>query len=194
MFGKLGLVVLIVLFGVCMFVAGAMAPVGWRSSIASFGGSALRTHPDAPINAALAASSKPAPAASTPADAPAPASTMTVKLDSLLVSAAVQPPAPAKGQPAYALQLGQFARSADADAAMRRGAGAAPDLPLARIATVAADNTPWTVVAIGRYVSPAMAQRDAARLCAALGLRDLPVIRLPEAVPPEASPSAKPGA
>lgn len=189
MFGKLGLVVLIVLFGACMFVAGAMAPDGWRASIGGFGGPALRAHHDIPIAAALASSGKPAPTASAPADAPAPASTTTVKLDSLLVSATVRPPAPAKGQPAFALQLGQFARSADADAAVQRGAGAAPDLPLARIATVDAGGTPWTVVAIGRYVSPAMAQRDAARLCAALGLRDLPVIRLPEA-----SPSAKPGA
>lgn len=188
MLGKLGLVALIVAFGACMFVAGTMAPDGWRTSIAAVGAQAVGMR-RAPLTEAAASAGKRAAAPSAPSGAPAPGGSTTVKLDSLLVSAAVQPPTPAKGQPAYALQLGQFARGADADAAMQRGAGAAPDLPMTRIATIDADNTPWTVVAIGRYVSPAMAQRDAARLCAALSLRDLPVIRLPEPAP-----SAKPGA
>lgn len=195
MLGKFGLVLLVLLFGACMFVAGVMAPPSLRQPIDALAGhlpdardtaTAAARRPGAP-----AASASSAPASGTPASAtPAAAGTAApVRLDSLVVGAHVARPAPAKGQPAYALQLGQFVRDADADAMAARAAKAMPDLPLSRIASVDASGHDWTVVAIGRYVSPDDSQRDAALLRASLDLGDLPVIRLPE--PP---PSAKPGA
>jgi hypothetical protein len=189
-FTKLGLVVLVVLFGACTFVAGTMAPAGWRQPIAAFGerwSGAARMHPAAAsgrIDGKQATPPAGAGAASAGTAAPASGGTAApVRLASLLVTAAVEEPAPAKGQPAYALQLGQFAGDADADAAMRRAAAAEPGLPLVRIATLDTENEPWSVVAIGRYVSAEAAARAAPRLLGPLGVRDLPVIRLPDPAP-----------
>ena len=96
MFTKLGLVLLIMLFGACTFVAGTMAPSAWRSPIAAFGerlfGAAHEPVAAAPEQAGdkLAA---PGVGATGPQEAPAaPAASGTagpVRLDSLLVTAAI---------------------------------------------------------------------------------------------------------
>jgi cell division protein FtsN len=188
--GKFGLILLGVLFGACMFVAGAMAPAAWRQSIGTLTQRLTGTPDAAATRSILATSGKPAtPPGKTPATPAASGSAAPVPLGNLLVSARVAMPAPAKGQPAFALQLGQFARDADADALARRAVAAAPGLPLSRIAGVDTNGQAWTVLAIGRYVSPEEAQRDAARLQENLDLGDLPAIRLPDPAP-----SAKPGA
>jgi hypothetical protein len=185
--GKFGLILLVVLFGACMFVAGAMAPPSLRQPIAALAASLPGLHDAKDAGQGPARSGGPAAAASA---RPAPAgSTSPVQLDSLLVGARVAAPVPAKGQSAYALQLGQFVRAADADVLARRAAAVAPGLPLSRIAGSDDKGRAWTVLAIGRYVSPEDAQHDASRLQGALELGDLPVIRLPD--PP---PSAKTGA
>lgn len=184
MLGKFGLVLLVVLFGACMFVAGAMAPPAWRQSIGAFGQRLPVSGGAMAVPAATAAAGKPgAPQAAASTGPASSGSTAPVAMDSLLVGAHVAAPVPAKGQPAYALQLGQFVRDADAEAMARQATTAAPGLPLSRIAGIDANGQTWTVLAIGRYVSPDDAQRDAARLQQALGLGDLPAIRLPEPAP-----------
>lgn len=187
MFTKLGLVVLIVLFGACTFVAGTMAPPAWRQTIAAFGERWSGVAHAAASERADGGQARPSASAGTASSgtaAPASGGSVgPVRLASLLVTAAVEQPAPAQGQPAYALQLGQFAGDADADAAMRRAAAMEPGLPLVRIATLDTENEPWSVVAIGRYVSVEAAARAAPRMQAALGVRDLPVIHLPDPAP-----------
>ena len=187
---KLGLVLLVVLFGACTFIAGTMAPPSWRLPVAAFGEHLFGSAQEHTAARPARVGDTPAPAATAGAGGPpavaVPASSGTVgpvRLDSLLVTAALQEPAPAKGQPVYALQLGQFTSDADAEAAMRRSETVEPGLPRQRIATIDAENEPWSVVAIGRYASPDAARRAAPRLQDVLGLRDLPVIRLPEPAP-----------
>jgi cell division septation protein DedD len=87
------------------------------------------------------------------------------------------PSSPAAGQPAYALQLGQFVVGGDADAL--EGQAQRLGLPLRRITAVDPDHASWTVLAIGRFPSPAAAQDAAARVQAVLKLASTPVIRLP---------------
>lgn len=187
MLGKFGLILLVVLFGACMFLAGAMAPPAWRHSVDALGQRLPGMRGTSPLPAAAAAANRPGAPRETSAKPASSASAAPVALDRLLVGARLAAPEPAKGNPAYALQLGQFLRDADADAMARRANAASPGLPLSRIAGVDANGQPWTVLAIGRYVSPEAAQRDAARLQETLGLGDLPAIRLPE------PPSAKSG-
>lgn len=186
MFAKLGLVLLVIAFGLCTFVAGAMAPDAWRGPIAAFGARVLGQVPAAAASVSPGAAPigipppvplrAPAPAAETAAPAPGP-----VRLDSLLVTAAIQEPVPADGAPAYALQLGQFTNEASADAAMRRAEAVVSGPPLTLISAIDAQNQPWSVVAIGRYVSPDAAKRALPRMQQALDLHDMPVIRLPPA-------------
>ena len=167
MFAKLGLILLILLFGALAFAGGMMAPDAWRSPLQTF---AARWHADAePF-----ASPMTAPAASS--TAPAHAAT-AVSTAALLVTSDVASPAPAAGQPAYALQLGQFVTAADA-AALEQQAQAL-GLPLTRIDATDPDRSAWTIVAAGRFPSPAAAQDAAARVQATLRLTSTPVIRLP---------------
>ncbi|MET0616266.1 MAG: SPOR domain-containing protein [Luteibacter sp.] len=174
---RLGLILLVVLFGACCFAAGMLAPDAWKTRLGLTGDDAFGR-----------------PSESVPKMHPAPSSTATSKpattstvpptaTTALLVATEVAQPAPAPGQPGYALQLGQYASGTDAEAAMRRGARAMPGLALDRFDTVDAARRTWTVVALGRYVSADAARQAAPRLQAVLGVVDLPVIRLPERTP-----------
>jgi hypothetical protein len=167
MFAKLGLILLILLFGALAFAGGMMAPDHWRAPMLKLVTS-WRAHD------AISTTRVPAPAASAAVPAP---STSAVSTNALLVTSDVAALAPAAGQPAYALQLGQFVIAGDA-AALERQAQAL-DLPLSRITAVDPDHTTWTVLAAGRFPSPAAAQDAAARVQAALKLTSTPVIRLP---------------
>ncbi|GAA0706642.1 SPOR domain-containing protein [Dyella marensis] len=171
MFAKLGLILLILLFGALAFAGGMMAPDDWRAPMQAF---AARWR-DRPV---LAAPHLPAAAAS--AAAPAAAASV-VSTNALLVTSDVTAAAPAPGQPAYALQLGQFVDAGDADALERSAQGLG--LPLRRIAAVDPDHAAWTVLAAGRFPSPAAAQDAAPRVQAVLKLASTPVIRLPESKP-----------
>ncbi|MDE2154538.1 MAG: SPOR domain-containing protein [Xanthomonadaceae bacterium] len=192
MFAKLGFLLLIVLFGAFAFIGGAMTPDAWRQSIAGLGGRlserlhALPSTASLPADAAHAAKAAAAGSAAPVEGTATPAvdSTSPVPLDALLVMAKVDPLAPARGQPAYALQLGQFVTSTEATAAERRFRAAGLDLPMTRLAAVDAENEPWTVLAIGRFASPAAARQAAPRVQDALHVPSPPVIQLPLSAKP----------
>lgn len=172
MFAKLGLILLILLFGVLAFAGGMMAPDAWRAPLQDVAARWRDADADTPQVSAM-----PAPVA------PARAAT-TVSTHALLVTSDVAEPAPAAGQPAYALQLGQFVAASDAQALEQQAQGLG--LPLTRIAATDPDRTAWTILAAGRFPSPAAAQDAAARVQATLKLPSTPVIRLPA----EAKPSS----
>lgn len=171
MFAKLGLILLILLFGALAFAGGMMAPDQWRAPMQEIA-ARWRDRP------ALATAHVPAPAAS--AAMPATAAS-TVSTSALLVTSDVAAAAPAAGQPAYALQLGQFVDAGDADALERQAQGLG--LPLQRIAAVDPAHATWTVLAAGRFPSPAAAQDEMPRVQAVLKLASTPVIRLPASKP-----------
>jgi len=167
MFAKLGLILLIALFGALAFVGGMMAPGQWRAPMQELAAS-WRAHaavPAAPVPVSAATAATPARSAS------------AVSTQALLLATDVGAPSPAAGQPAYALQLGQFVAAGDADAL--EGQAQRLGLPLSRIAAVDPDHASWTVLAAGRFPSPAAAQDAAARVQAVLKLASTPVIRLP---------------
>ncbi|HEY4146726.1 SPOR domain-containing protein [Pinirhizobacter sp.] len=167
MFAKLGLILLIVLFGALAFAGGMAAPDHWRAPMLELAASwhAHAAPPTVLVPASPATAATPAPSAS------------AVSTASLLVASDVAAPLPAPGQPAYALQLGQFVVAGDADALERQSQGLG--LPLRRISAVDPDHTSWIVLAAGRFPSPAAAQDAAARVQAVLKLASTPVIRLP---------------
>ena len=185
MFAKLGLLVLIVVFGACTFVAGTMAPDTIRQPLATLGDRLSGKETATPV----AAVKSPAPVTS-PSPAATPRKSAPVRLDSLLVTAAVDEPAPDKGKPAYALQIGQFATDEDADAAVQRVEKAGLGMPLAHVATLDAENEPWSVVAIGQFASASAAVRAAPRVQSVLDIRETPVIKLPP--PDEPAPKSGP--
>lgn len=167
MFAKLGLILLILLFGALAFAGGMMAPDAWRAPLQAF---SAHWRDDA----AAVASYMPASAATSTAPAHA---ASAVSTSALLVTSDVAAAAPAAGQPAYALQLGQFVTAADAASLERQAQGLG--LPLMRIDATDPDRTAWTILAAGRFPSPAAAQDAAARVQATLKLASTPVIRLP---------------
>ncbi|MFC4761716.1 SPOR domain-containing protein [Dyella koreensis] len=167
MFAKLGLILLILLFGAFAFAGGMMAPDHWRAPMLAL---AASWRPPAAVSAIHV------PAPATSIVTPAPAAT-AVSTNALLVTSDVAAPAPAAGQPAYALQLGQFIVAGDADVLERQAQSLG--LPLSRIAAVDPDHASWTVLAAGRFPSPAAAQDATARVQAVLKLASTPVIRLP---------------
>ncbi|MGO4702986.1 SPOR domain-containing protein [Dyella sp. 2RAB6] len=174
MFAKLGLILLILLFGALAFAGGMMAPDDWRAPMQAF--AARWRDPPAPAVPHVPAAAATAASATTPATAAS-----VVSTNALLVTSDVTAAAPAPGQPAYALQLGQFVDAGDADALERAAQGLG--LPLLRIAAVDPNRAAWTVLAAGRFPSPAAAQDAAARVQAVLKLASTPVIKLPEAKP-----------
>lgn len=171
MLAKFGFTLLVLLFGALAFTGGMMAPDHWRAPVAAFGDKLLSIKP---ATASTAGTAKAAPAshASIAATAATPLS-----IDALLVTTEVGAAAPAAGQPAYALQLGQFVSDDEAAQAERQ---AQPiGLPLVRLQVTDADKTPWTVLAAGRFATAAQAQDAAVRVQVTLKLASTPVIRLP---------------
>lgn len=167
MFAKLGLILLIFVFGLLAFAGGMMAPDAWRAPLQDV---AAHWRDAAPAVAAHV------PATAASSATPAHAAT-TVSTNALLVTSDVAQAAPAAGQPAYALQLGQFVTADDAGPLEQQAQ--ALGLPLTRIAATDPDRTAWTILAAGRFPSPAAAQDAAARVQATLRLASTPVIRLP---------------
>lgn len=171
MFAKFGFTLLVLLFGALAFTGGMMAPDNWRAPVTAFGSRLLSIKPTAtpPGRTDKAAPTSQAAMAATAA-AP-------VKIDSLLVATEVVAAAPAAGQPAYALQLGQFVTDDEAVEAEQHAQNIG--LPLVRLQVTDADKAPWTVLAAGRFATPAQAQDAAVRVQAMLKLPSTPVIRLP---------------
>ena len=171
---RLGLLLLILAFGACCFAAGLFAPDAWRTVFQPLAGKA--------------SPSKTSPRPGTSHAIVATASSASPPTSSLLVETTVAQAAPAPGQPAYALQMGQYASAVDADSAQKRGRTELPDMPIRRFDTFDAAHRTWTIVAIGRYPSSDMAHQAAPRLQARLGVADLSVIRLPDDPAPAHAP------
>ncbi|KGI78280.1 hypothetical protein LF63_0108165 [Oleiagrimonas soli] len=187
MLAKLALILLVILFGASMFLAGAMAPDSWRQDIAGLVGKLPGLSPsdssksDAAGQAKRVAKSAIAPAAST---AKASSAAKPATLGSLLVSTAVKQPEPKKGAAAYALQLGMYVSDAAAASEEKRVKAAGIDLPLTRIGVVDASGNAWVVLAVGRFPSTADAQKSEERIASILGMRNLSVVRLPDSGKP----------
>lgn len=171
MLAKFGFILLILLFGALAFTGGLLAPPDWRADASALGDRLLSRKGAIGVHTA--------PATTASAGKPASASTAAppVSSSALLVTADVGSPAPAAGQPAYALQLGQFVTDDEAAAAEQQAQRLG--LPLTRLKVTDADKTTWTVVAAGRFVSADAAQDAAARVQALLKLASTPVIKLP---------------
>ncbi|GAB3033504.1 hypothetical protein GCM10027285_15410 [Oleiagrimonas citrea] len=182
MLAKLALILLVVLFGACMFVAGVMAPDAWQqrieSAVGHLPGVSSSTPPPGIPTPQLTAGKASNPAVGASASAPPSAST-TATLNALLVTSTVKHPAPKKGATAYALQLGMYVSERAADDEERRVKTVGIDLPLTRISVLDAGGHRWIVVAVGRFPSTADAQQSSARIASILGMRNLSVIRLP---------------
>jgi len=171
MFAKFGFTLLVLLFGALAFTGGMMAPDNWRAPVTAFGNRLLSIKP---------AVAPPGPAAKTPSPSHASVAATAaapLKIDSLLVTTEVGAAAPAAGQPAYALQLGQFVTDDEATEAEQHAQ--AIGLPLTHLQVIDADKAPWTVLAAGRFATQAEAQDAAVRVQAMLKLPSTPVIRLP---------------
>lgn len=99
-----------------------------------------------------------------------------------MVTSEVASAAPAAGQPAYALQLGQFVTANDADALLARAK--VLDLPLSHWVATDASHATWTIVAAGRFVTADEASAATARVASVLGVAGgFPVVRLPAPAP-----------
>lgn len=189
MFTKLGFLVLILMFGTLAFMAGAMAPDGWRHAIHATGDElvtvlrtiATKVHPGAtsPVTSEAPSHSTTAAPASSASHAPAP-----LHMDALTIKAAISAPAPQAGQPAYAVQLGQYVTEDEASLAAKRFQAQGVDLPFSNIAVVDDKQQAWTVLAAGRFTTPAAAHQAASRIESSLNLDTLPVIRLPPSTKP----------
>ncbi|HUA80965.1 MAG TPA: SPOR domain-containing protein [Dyella sp.] len=183
MLAKYGFVLLIVLFGLFAFVGGMMAPASWSQTVENLGerlsGTAPKLVAAAHNDSTIAGAKQPAAADSSPT--PASSAAPPPRLSDLLVKATVEMPVPAKGQPAYALQLGQFVTEDEAIVAERQWQSAADglNLPLTTLSVVDSDRQPWTLLAIGQFTSPAAAQQMAARVQLTLKIQSTPVIQIP---------------
>lgn len=186
MLRKLGLLLLVVLFGACMFVAGVAAPDAWRTSISARLPFGAVSAPASAASVVAAEQSIAAPA--TAATSPSKAASTPPKMDSLLVSTQVQPPTAAAGKPAFALQLGQYASAAAATTAAADYQRSGLRYALVRLQVADSGGATWTVLAIGRFPSAELAAHAEPQVRGTLKLsRVLRVIRLPPAKPAGAS-------
>lgn len=137
MLAKFGLILLVLLFGVLMFAAGALAPSDWRQSVSKLAEEAQAT-----------ISGKAKAAATVPASAEKPkaAEEAPISYESLLLSAA---PAP---NTRYALELGLYTEAAATERLQQKLA--AQKIPFKLIPVIDRSGARWVVLAAGAYASP----------------------------------------
>lgn len=165
MIAKLGFLIVVLLFGALMFVAGTLAPENLRSPVAAFG-----RHVAAKLTAA-AGDAKAAPAS---------ASAEAGKEPPPIPSESLQLPVPLPAQGQYALQAGQFAVPEPAAALAKRLQAAG--VPFQVLPVVDRAGQRWSLVAAGQYGSVDEARTARLRLADDLGISGaLPVILLPAA-------------
>lgn len=187
MFAKFGFVLLILLFGTLAFMAGAMAPDTWRHAMSTAADrwvTAVRelvttAHPSESLAVTKKTST---PATTSPAAAASAAPPL--QMGALTIKASVGAPAPAAGQPAYAIQLGQYVTSDEAAMAAKRFQALGVGLPFTQVAVVDEKNQAWTILAAGQFTTPSAAQQAANRVQSSLNLDTLPVIKLPPSTKP----------
>lgn len=155
-----------------MFVAGLLAPITQRRSVTAAIVHLSGRFPEPPRTIA-------APVQSSVAGTMTPTARAPVALESLLMSATVSNPIPGKNRSGYALQIGQFATANDANVAAQHARAVGLHLLVSQIAVLDSTNEPWSVVAVGEFVSEDAATRAAPRIQAVLNLRETPIIELP---------------
>ncbi|GAA5787220.1 hypothetical protein GCM10007860_21430 [Chitiniphilus shinanonensis] len=169
------LVVLVLLFGTLLFLAGVFAPASVRGSLGRGATDTLQAVSRLPLGDRLTAGLLPAkPAAkqataSAPADASAPPA---IPAEQIVLPAI--PPAKAE----YALQATQRADYREAQELVTQAQ--AEKLPASVITIAEDDGQHWYVVAIGKYASVEDARSGRVRVAQRLNLTGgLPVILLP---------------
>lgn len=182
MIAKAGFILLVLLFGALMFMAGTLAPPGIGQAVT---GAVNRLAAYLPGARDIEAELKPAipsragaGAAAASAPASAAASAATSAPDTLAASSLLIPtPLPEAGK--YALQAGQYAHEADASAMYAKIRNA--KLPAQKVANVQdGAGGLWTVVAVGPYASLDEARTANSMVAVQLGLiGPLPLILLP---------------
>ena len=175
MFAKLGLILLVSVFGVLLFVLGLLAPESMRLPVMRVVQEVTTSHQSAlhPPQQSHTAGTALTRAKQPPEPAPIPYRQLLI-----------QTPLPLGGL--YALQLGQYPTAANAAASIERVR--ATGVPVTAIGIVDDNGQRWTTVAAGQYASPDDARAARISLARTLTLTQaLPVIRLPTK-PASASP------
>ncbi len=169
------LVVLVLMFGLLLFLAGVFAPATMRSSLGKHANDTLVAVSHLPLGDRLTAGLLPAKpaakavAAPVAADASAPPA---IPAEQIVLPAI--PPA----QAVYALQATQRADYGEAKTLMDNAKDA--KLPASVITIAEDDGQHWYVVAVGQYPSVEAAQSGRVRVAQSLNLTGgLPVILLP---------------
>lgn len=167
MLSKLFFVLILFLFGACLFVAGVLAPESVKAPTADIARGAMAKLPFVSATGS-ASGAKPAnEEKKTPADAPVPA-------ESLLLPT----PLPAQGQ--YALQIGQFGSAESAGVLLKRAQTAG--VVAKTIAAVDRSGQTWWIVAVGSYAQPEEARTARIAIAREISaLEEMPVILLPAA-------------
>lgn len=185
MIAKLGFVLILAVFGALMFAGGMLAPESLRQSATLFAKQASQKLSAVFVQtaSASAASAPPAGAASASASASGAAAVSVppaadpIPAEDLLIPT----PLPDKGQ--YAVQVGQFADAAQANALGKRIKEL--QLPFDKVLDVVDQaGQRWSVVPVGPYASPDDARTARAAVARELHLSDaLPLILLPAEKP-----------
>lgn len=170
MIAKLGFVLILAVFGALMFAGGTLAPESLRQSATAFAKQASQKLSAVFVKTASASASGAAAVSVPPAADPIPA-------EDLLIPT----PLPDKGQ--YAVQVGQFADAAQANALGKRIREL--QLPFDKVLDVVDQaGQRWAVVPVGPYASPDDARTARAAIARELHLSDaLPLILLPAEKP-----------
>ena len=186
MVAKAGFIVLVLLFGALMFMAGTLAPPGIGQTVTGAANQLAAYLPGAkdvgakpkPESASKAGASAGAASAPASASASAAASAAASAPEPLAASSLLIPtPLPEAGK--YALQAGQFTHETDASALYAKIQSV--KLPAQKVANVRDQGGAlWTVVAVGPYASLDEARTANSMVAAQLGLiGPLPLILLP---------------
>lgn len=186
MIAKAGFILLVLLFGALMFMAGTLAPPGIGQAMTGAANQLAAYLPGArkaeaehkPASPPKTGASAAAASASASASASAAASAAASGPDVLAASSLLIPmPLPEAGK--YALQAGQYAHEADASAMYAKIQSA--KLPAQKVVNVQDQGGAlWTVVAVGPYASLDEARTANSTVAGQLGLiGPLPLILLP---------------
>lgn len=160
---KTGFILIVVIFGGIMFMAGVMAPDAVRRPLLSVFSVTKSSNPPRAATPAPPVASASAPPTTDSDDLP---------YDALLL------PAPLPSQGVYALQLGSYVEAASADAWIARARD--QGYPVRKLKVTDQNGARWIVVAVGRYASPDDARTARAATARRLEwTQPLAVIRLP---------------
>lgn len=162
---KLFFVLAVALFGVLMFIAGALAPDKVRTPTAAL---------SQKVVASLPFMSEEKPVAKTEAEAKKAADAPPLPIENLLL------PTPLPAKASYALQVGQFGPVEAADLVLKRVSAAG--FSGVKIAVVDRAGQPWWIVAAGQFGSIDEARTGRLRIAQEVGAtEEMPIILLPAA-------------